>query len=210
MTPSTTPAVKLIQRRDGTYEQLVMGEVLVPDVPNVYGDIYTREAIVEFCYEFARQGYGIDIDHDQKDVTGTHAYVVQSFIVRPGDPDFIEGAWVIGMKIPDQATWQRVLSGDLAGYSFEALCSMEAIQFQNLRNRYIEGFTEPDPVDQHVHAYLVITDIFNNVVSGGTSESDGHVHTISTHTVTDDALASNGDIHAHRFQVIVAGDSEGE
>ena len=195
--------MKIIQRRDGTYEQIVMGEVLIPDTPNSYGDIYTREAIKEFCYEFARQGYGIDINHDNTDVKGSHAYVVESFIVRAGDQDFIEGAWVVGMKIPDADTWQRVLSGDIAGYSFEALCDMQPVLFQNLKNRQIEGFTEPDPVDGHVHPYLVILDIFNRVISGGTGESDGHSHTISSHTVTDDAFASNGDVHAHRFQVII-------
>lgn len=197
---------KVIQRRgEGIdFQQVVMGEVLIPMVPNTWGDIYTHEAIVEFCYEFARRGYGIDIDHDQEDVTGTHAYVVESFIARAGDPDFIEGSWVVGMKIPDADTWQRVLSGDLNGYSFEALCNMEAISFQNLKNRQIVGETEPDPVDGHRHPYVVICDIFNRPIEGSTGVVDGHDHKILTHTITEDAETSSGDLHAHRFQTVVA------
>ena len=201
---------KVIQRRgEGiAFEQVVMGEVLIPMVPNTWGDLYTKEAIVEFCYEFARQGYGIDIDHDQVDVNGTHAYVVESFIARAGDPDFIEGSWVVGMKIPDPETWQKVLTGELAGYSFEALCAMEPVYFQNLRNRQIVGVTEPDPVDGHTHPYVVITDIFNRPIEGSTGETDGHVHKILTHTITEDAETSSGDLHAHRFQTVVAKEQE--
>ena len=55
---------RLILREDKKWEQVVFAEVLVPDVVNSFGDIYTRAAIVEFAYEFARQGYGLDVDHD--------------------------------------------------------------------------------------------------------------------------------------------------
>ena len=58
----------LIVREDRKWDQIVMGEVLIPDQPNSYGDIYTREAIKEFAYQFAIQGYGIDINHDNVEV----------------------------------------------------------------------------------------------------------------------------------------------
>ncbi len=74
------------------WEQIVFAEVLIPDTPNTYGDVYTRQAIKEFAYEFARLGYGIDVQHNQNDITGTGAYVAESFIVREGDKDFIEGS----------------------------------------------------------------------------------------------------------------------
>lgn len=200
---SKVPAVRILKREGVVFEQVVMGELIIPDVPNVYGDIYTRESVRDFCYEFARQGFGIDINHDQVDVQGTHAYIIESFIARPGDPDFIEGAWVVAMKIPDEATWQRVLDGDLNGYSFEALCTLQPIMFQNLRNRQVQGLTEPDPYDGHQHEYVVLLDIFNRPVAGGTVESDNHSHTISSHTVTDIAQTSGGRKHSHRYQTIV-------
>lgn len=200
----TTGSMQLVKRNDHEYEQVVMGEVLIPDIPNSFGDIYTREAIREFCYEFARQRDGIDIDHDEVDVTGTHAYVVESFIARKGDPDFIEGSWVVGMKITDAETWLKVLSGELAGYSFTALVEMYPVVFQNMRNRQISGLTEPDPVDGHQHPFLVIINPFNRPVSGGTGVVNGHSHKILTHTVTASADDESGRGHKHRFQVIVA------
>lgn len=179
------------------FEQYVMCEMLIPDIPNSYGDIYTREAIREFAFEYARQGYGIDVNHDEQDVTGK-VIVVESFIAREGDPDFIEGSWVIGMKIVDPDIWAMVLSGELNGYSYQADCKMLEAVVIDLRNRVVQGVTEPDPVDGHTHEYLVVLNNENRPISGGTGETNGHSHTISTHTITDEAEG-----HTHRFQVIV-------
>lgn len=186
-----------LRKDDEGWECYVMCEVLVPDLPNVYGDIYTAPAIREFALQFALQGYGIDVEHDKQDVTGQSAVVVESFIVRPGDPDFIEGAWVIGMKILDPALWLDILEGRINGYSYEATCEVLPVLIENLRNRTVSGVTEPDPFDGHTHAYTVVLDALNNPISGGTSETDGHSHTISTHTYTGSANA-----HRHRYQVI--------
>ena len=45
--------------------------------------------------------------------------VVESFIVRKGDPDFIEGAWVVGVHVPDKEVWQQIVKGELTGFSIE-------------------------------------------------------------------------------------------
>jgi hypothetical protein len=181
----------------------VLAEVLLPDIPNSYGDIYSRDAIREFAYQYAIQGYGIDVDHDNTDIQGRAAVVVESFIVRAGDPDFVEGAWVVGMKILDADLWQQVLDGKINGYSFEADCSLFPIIFQNLTNRQVVGNTEPDPVDGHVHSFLVLLDVFNRPISGGTGTSNGHSHRIVSHTVTAYAEDKNKRSHNHRYQVIV-------
>ena len=198
--------MKLVQRNDGQYEQVVMAEVIIPDIPNCYGDIYTKEATRDFCYEFARQGYGIDVNHDQQDVDGVEAYVVESFIARAGDPDFIEGSWVVAMKIIDDDLWEAVLSGEINGYSYQALCEMMPVMFQNLANRQVVGVTEPDPVDGHTHDFLVILDPYNRPVSGGTGLTDGHDHKIANHTVTGLGVAFGERAHVHRYQVIVQGE----
>lgn len=202
------PNVFLVTRKDGTYEQVVMAEVLLPDTPNVYGDIYTRESIREFAYQFAIQGYGIDVNHDNVDVQGQEAVVVESFIARPGDPNFIEGSWVVGMKILDSEVWQQVLDGTINGYSFEAECSMLPVVFQNLTNRQVIGSTEPDPVDGHTHEFLVILDVFNRPISGGTSIVNGHSHPVVHHTITENQKDLMGRSHSHRYQVIRADHNE--
>lgn len=199
-----TIETRLLIRDDGAeWERIVMAEVLIPDVPNVYGDITTRENIRGFMEAFALQGYFIDIEHDQQDVKNTKAFVVESFIARKGDPDFIEGSWVVGMKILDDALWQDVLEGRVNGYSYEALVEMFPVMFQHLRPRVVTGVTSPDPVDGHTHTYTVVLNAINRPIAGGTGETNAHAHTISTHTVTD---ASNnglfGASHTHRFQVL--------
>lgn len=193
-------ASRLILRDDKQWEQVVFAEVLVPNVVNSFGDIYTREAIVEFAYEFARQGYGLDIDHDNVDVSGTKYYVAESFIARDGDPDFIDGSWVVGVKVLDADLWAQILAGEINGFSFEAEVAMQPVTFLASDQRVIVGTTEPHPLDGHTHTYTLVLDSLNRPFEGGTSVDDGHSHRIRNHTVTE---VTDG--HNHRYQVIVAG-----
>lgn len=190
----------LVKRSD--LDRVVMCELLVPDTPNVYGDIYTKESIKEFVEEFAKQGFGLDIDHDENDVQGKDLLVVESFIARPGDPDFIEGSWVVGMKILSDAVWNKVVSGELNGYSFQADCLMSPVVIENLANRQVSGITEPDIEDGHTHPYLVVVNAVNRPISGGTGITAGHSHRIVSHTITEPAQDSSGRWHMHRYQVI--------
>lgn len=200
---------KILTRSDGEFEKVVMCELLIPDVPNVYGDIYTRAAIKDFAYQYAIQGYQIDINHDNVDVKNTKLVLVESFIVRKGDPDFFEGAWVIAMKVLDDAIWQQVLSGELNGFSFEATVYLQEVMIQNLRDRQVVGVTSPDLNDGHTHEYLVMLDALNQPISGGTGVTDGHSHRISIHTVTNRAISLFGaGEHNHRYQVIVPAQGE--
>jgi hypothetical protein len=196
--------LKVVRSDAQEYEQVVACELLIPDIPNSYGDIYTREAIKEFVYAYAMHDYFIDVNHDQVDVRDQKAIVVESFIARPGDPDFIEGSWVVFMKILDADLWQKILDGEINGYSYEAGVLMTEVVIQNLRNRQVVGTTEPDPVDGHTHTYLVLLNALNKPISGATGETAGHAHTISRHTVTDKAASLTGWEHSHRYQVITS------
>jgi len=184
-----------IKRRDD-YERVVYAEVIVPEVPNTYGDVHTREDTRLFCELYMKRGYDMDLEHDNVSVAD-HVKVVESFIARKGDPDFIEGSWVIGVHIDDDDIWQKVLDGELNGFSHETRVNMVEIEIANTGNRVVSGVTEPDLLDGHTHTYTVIVDVLNRVVSGGTGETDGHMHVITRHTITDKASG-----HTHRYQVI--------
>lgn len=186
-----------VKRRDGDeYEQIVFAEVLIPKTPNVFGDYWTEEAIKEAAYAFAEKGYGIDIDHDNVDISGS-VFVAEWFIARENDPDFIKGSWVIGMKITDPVIWQQVLDNELNGFSYEAQVSFLEAVYTDDDDGVRQGYTEPSTVDGHVHAYAILVDANGRPVSGGTDEVNGHSHTISSHTVTDEA-----DGHTHRFNIV--------
>lgn len=201
---SISKTVNLRLRSDREWERVVFAEVLIPEVPNVFNDYWTKEAIRRAAYMFMLCGFGIDIEHDNVDVTGGKAAVVESFIARANDPDgFIEGSWVIGMKILDDDTWEAVLSGDINGYSYEALVEflhgLVTIADDGMR----QGVTEPDPEDGHTHEFVVMVGLDNRPIEGGTSVTDGHSHIIKVHTVTEEA-----DGHVHRYNLVQGKDGK--
>jgi hypothetical protein len=190
------PEVRLHLRSDREFERVVFAEVLVPDVPNTFGDYWTAGKIREAAYAFAERGYGIDLEHDKVDRTGG-VHVVESFIARAGDPTFIEGSWVAAMRIHDDVVWEGILSGEINGYSYEALVSFLPAIFTYEESGVRAGVTEADLDDGHTHEFLVIVDEVGRTVSGGTSTANGHSHIISRTTVTDESAG-----HFHRFNIV--------
>lgn len=182
------------------WERVVFAEILVPETPNVYNDYWTREAVKEAAYGFMKNGFGIDINHDNVDRTGD-VYVVESFIARDGDPDFISGSWVVAMKIENDEIWQAILDGDINGYSYEALMTFFEAQMSLTDSGVRVGFTEyyvAEDGTQHRHGFMVVVDPMDTRVSeGGTDEVNGHFHTISGGSVTDEA-----DGHKHRYTLV--------
>jgi hypothetical protein len=185
---------------DDGYERLVFAEVLIPDTPNVYGDFHTAESVRQFAYTFMVNGFGLDVNHDNGDWEGK-LYVVESFIARQNDPDFVEGAWVVGMYIPDDELWGKVLRNELQGYSWEGyVTSQEAVlKVPGIRARV--GFTGPAVSDGHRHSFFVLLDDDGRPVMGGTSVDNGHAHDIYDHTVTESNLG-----HTHLYNYIAIGD----
>lgn len=197
---SISNKVRLVVREDRVWERVVMAEVLVPDVANVYGDYWTREGIKHAAYMFMERGFGLDLEHDKKDHVGEW-FIVESFIARTGDPDFIEGSWVVGLRVYSDEVWENILSGEINGFSYEALVLFLEATLQIEDNGVRQGVTEPDTTDGHTHEFAVIVDENNRPVSGGTSETNGHSHAILTHTVTQET-----DGHVHRWNVVVGKD----
>lgn len=180
---------------DEGYERLVFGEVLIPGRPNVFGDFHTKESIRRFAYGFMINGFGLDVNHDNLDAT--HKFrIVESFIAREGDPDFVEGSWVVVSYILDDNMWNDILSGKLNGYSYEALVSFLPVEINVPDKRDFFGVTLPDLHDGHTHQFYARLDDNGRVVAGGTTVDNGHAHLISNHTFTD---LSADLTHRHRF-----------
>lgn len=188
---------RVITRDGQEWEQVAFAEVLVPNVPNAYQDIYSKEAIRDFAYTYAEKGYGLDINHDKVDVTGTGYFVCESFIARAGDPDFIEGSWVVGIKVVDPALWLQILSGELNGFSFEAIVNMVPVSIAVPDSSLVSGLTEPHPVDGHSHAYVLTLNAEGAPLAGYTEIANGHTHRIVSYPTTEVA-----DGHNHRYQLL--------
>lgn len=199
----TIQEIRLHTRADTQWEQVVFAEVLIPETPNVYNDYWTRESIKEFAYGFMKWGFGVDVEHDNVDVSNV-AYVVESFLARDGDPDFIAGSWVVGMKIEDAALWQAIVNNDINGYSYQALLEFLEAKFVMADSGLRTGTTEEVlGGDGHVHSFAVLVDENNRPITGGTDEVNGHAHLITTHTVTDAA-----DEHTHRYNLVTGKDGK--
>jgi hypothetical protein len=132
----------------------------------------------------------IDTSHDN---VPNGSYPVETFIAREGDPDYTPGAWVMGVKIEGEDTWQRVLRGELNGFSFQSLVVPKLVEVVYEVVRDHVGETEP-AADDHNHTYFVVLDEQGSVVGGYTDNVDGHSHSIRRASVTE--LAEG---HNHRF-----------
>lgn len=192
------PQVRFFTKDDQGFERLVFAEVLIPDSLNTYGDFHTRESVREFAYGFMSTGFGIDVDHDEEDISDS-VHVVESFIAREEDPDFIPGSWVVGMYIEDDDLWQAVLRGDINGYSYDAFVRKFDIQVTVPDNRVHVGRTEPDIYDGHVHSFYVVLDDQDRPLLGGTTVANAHSHTISDHTFTDRMFG-----HSHIYNYVTS------
>jgi len=183
-----------VKRRDD-YERVVFAEVLIPDQMDVFGDFHTRTSVKNFAYGFMKQGFGVEATHNSID-RSSDLKVVESFLAREGDTEFIIGSWVVGMYIGDDEIWNGVLDGTYNGFSYQALVSAVYVDMVMPYDVIRVGVTEPDLEDGHVHDYVVILDDSGRAIAGGTSETDGHMHKIRSHTFTEEA---NGHIHIYNF-----------
>ncbi len=202
MTSQSVAKPHFVIRNDGEWERVVIGEVLIPGVPNVFGDYWTTESIREAMYAFMQEGFGIDVEHDNVDVTGGVS-VIECFQAREGDTEFIPGSWVVGMHIADEDLWARVLAGDINGFSYEALVSFTQATLVVDDDGTRQGTTSPAIEDGHTHEFAVLVGEDNRPISGGTSTDHGHSHTITKHTVTDEAAG-----HVHRYTLVQGKDGK--
>ena len=191
-----TESIPFSVDEDG-YERLAFAEVVIPNTPNVYGDLHSKESVRQFAYGFMINGFGLDINHDNNNVS-YGVRVVESFIARDDDPDYVAGAWVVGIHVLDDSIWADILSGELNGYSYEALVSILPVDIVVPGVRNLIGVTLPDPDDAHTHNFWVRLDANGRVIAGGTTMDHGHDHPIRNHTFTEHNEAGN---HRHRYSV---------
>lgn len=188
-------SIKLIQKDEQGFERIVFAEVLLPDTPNTHGDIHTMESIREFAYGFMINGFAIDVDHDNE--ARQDIYILESFIAREGDTTFVEGSWVVAMYVENDEIWQDVLDGEITGYSWEAFINTLPVEVQMADSSTRFGNTEADPYDGHTHEYFVWVDLYGVPTFGGTTESNGHTHTISGNVRTDVSFS-----HRHIINIV--------
>lgn len=176
--------------------QVVYGEVYVPDHPDSDGDFASSDEIRKMAHGFMknlRLGQ-VDMDHDNSD---RGFWVVESFIARKDDPDFIEGAWVVGIHVSSPTVWKQVKDGEINGFSMEAMVRKEPVLLTLELPEYVEGPTSE--AAGHTHTFKAYIGDDGNVVGGETDVVNGHSHSIRRSVVTEQS-----DGHTHRFSYLEA------
>ncbi len=178
-------------------KQLAFGEIYIPMIPDSQGDFMTSEEIEKMAHGFMLDGLlrGVDTQHDLCD---NGSVVVESFIARKGDPDFIEGSWVAAVKVADDL-WPLVKSGELGGFSMygsgERIPTMITIEIPD--DGVMKGQT--DDTSDHTHSYSIRFSKEGDFLGGETNVVEGHSHKITKGTVTEKT-----DDHRHRFSFVEA------
>jgi hypothetical protein len=185
-----------IKKVDTAEEQrMVWAEVYAPDRLDAGKDFATAEEIRKAAYNFVRSGRltKVDVMHGNKGQEGVQ--ILETFIARDNDPDFIPGSWVVGIHIPDDALWAKVKKGEINGLSMEALAMTQKVALEVDIPPLIVGTTSKDA--EHVHKFYVSYDDQGNFKGGYTDEVDGHKHVIKAGTVTETV-----NDHNHKFSSV--------
>lgn len=176
-------------------QQIVYGEVYAPNRPDAQGEYMTRAEIRKMAHEFIRSGKmgQIDVLHGNKVLKGSS--VVESFVSDDEDRRFIPGSWVVGVHVPDAGLWQRIVKGDINGFSMEAMVTRHEQIVDMDIPPVVTGMTCKS--DGHEHKYFVSYDDAGNFKGGVTDSVNGHFHTIVAGTHTQPAAG-----HTHRFSSV--------
>lgn len=176
-------------------KQVLYSEVYAPGVPDSQGDFMTADEIEQMAWNFMQSGNlrNIDREHDQRFVHGD--CIVESFIARTADPDFIPGAWVVAIHVPDPLQWSLVKNGTYNGLSMDGDADRLDKNIELEMPDKLEGMTSV--TNDHEHRFVVAYSPTGEFLGGITDVVDGHQHTISRGTVTDEA-----DGHTHRFSYV--------
>lgn len=110
-------------KKSDAKKQIVFGEVYVPDRKDTDGNFMTAETIEKMAHDFMMNSRNSQISksHDGNTDKGC---VVESFIAREGDPDFVAGSWVVGVYVPDAGIWKSIEDGELTGFSIEGTAEL--------------------------------------------------------------------------------------
>jgi hypothetical protein len=127
-------------------KHMVYGAALIPD-KDIYRNngeqefyiSFTKESIEKMSQDFMKEyrQHEVKTDHDE---VANEVCVVESWLVQDAYKDKAnalginvpEGTWMVGMKVNNIETWERVKAGELKGFSVESMLTLE--EFSKIDN----------------------------------------------------------------------------
>lgn len=186
------PTKTLTFKKEETKKRLIWAEVYAPDRPDSDGEFMRAPEIEKMAYKFMKDKQLEAIDSQHAQVNEEGCCVVESFIARKGDPDFIEGAWVVCIHVNNDDLWEKVEKGEINGLSMEAMVVREEQDVELEVPPILSGLTQKS--EDHEHEFLVSYSDEGTFKGGRTTTVNGHFHVIKRGTITEEA-----DGHTHRF-----------
>lgn len=125
---------------------MVYGAALIPDMDIYRNDgeheyyiSFSKESIEKMSQDFMKEYRQYEVKTDHEDVAN-EVCVVESWLVSDAYKDksnalginVPEGSWMVGMKVNNIETWDRIKAGELKGFSVESLVSLE--EFSKIDN----------------------------------------------------------------------------
>jgi hypothetical protein len=175
----------------------IFGVVAYADVLSVAGDYFSKETLQrmaqQFMIDFLSGTAKIDVQHKNNPI---EAFPYVSFVTGDSPEDGLPAnAWMIGVKVLDDLTWEAILEGELCSFSMECLGHGTSKGVILSLPRIIVGVTEPANHDGHFHTFIIHLDPTTGMIlSGVTSEDEGHSHQIKSFSRTERRFA-----HNHRY-----------
>jgi hypothetical protein len=135
-------------------QMILVGPCMIPNVsiPRIDEDgekyfvRFSAETIKEICMKYFKEARTNDVNTDHEE-NSAGAYIYESWIVESEDDkantiygyNVPVGTWMCTMKVDDKATWARIKSGELRGFSIEGiLMDLEELeakkQYEKIKN----------------------------------------------------------------------------
>jgi hypothetical protein len=115
-----------VQLHKSEREGVFVGVVLVPDLPDAHGDVFSRDEIEQAAHQFLKD-YALskadcspDVEHSGRDANADllEHFLAPCDLAIEGKP-VRAGSWVQAWKINDPTVKQEVEDGTLTGLSLE-------------------------------------------------------------------------------------------
>lgn len=106
-------------------KRMVYGIVYSPDEVDSQGEFANRTEIEKAAYDFMKGLRLLNVDA-QHDFDPKAAFVAESWLIKGADSlfdDEPEGSWAVGIRVEDNALWENVKKGELAGISMAGYAS---------------------------------------------------------------------------------------
>jgi hypothetical protein len=98
-------------------KRIVFGPVLIPNEPDSDGDVVTVEQIERVAHKFVEAYRNIDLQHTLQNVGDLLESYITPVDLQYGELTIPKGSWMMGVRVTDDATWDKVQKGTLTGFS---------------------------------------------------------------------------------------------